>query len=305
MSACLCGLILGSTFLPNVDARRGYSIGVPGLDRSKIELRASLSQRAQRHYTMLRDSVRTVLLLAKRFDVKNVDQNGGKWLPPEIWYVVCKLLRAMHPRAPDSEYIDSDFYSEGRAEAPGYLEATGVRKLLLAELARKQGSFSKHSAERYRFLDNGVGRQPERFIYKNNLRKCINSIGERESGQHYFTSGVPWSKFPSKKFIDSIQDGDGYGPWYQCRDMIASQFKVSASLLRLHSLDLNAACTHSHDYPPLDSRPKCLPPGVRGDIYKHETKASSLFEHVTFMKGGIRTGEGCGGASAEEWMSGM
>ena len=154
-------------FPPNADARRGYSIGVAGLDRSKIEL-----------------------------------------------------------RDPDSDYgIDSDFYSEGRAVAPGYLEATGVRKLLLVELARKQDSFSsKRSAERCRFLDNGVGRQPERFIYKNNLRKCINSIGERESGQHYFTSGVPWSKFPSKKFIDSIQDGDGYGPWYQCicRDMIAS-----------------------------------------------------------------------------------
>ena len=48
---------------------------------------------------MSRDSVRTVLLLAKRFDVKNADQNGGKWLPPEIWHVVVELLRAMRPRA--------------------------------------------------------------------------------------------------------------------------------------------------------------------------------------------------------------
>ena len=58
---------------------------------------------------MLRDSVRTVLLLAKRFDVKNVDQNGGKWLPPEIWYVVCKLLRAMRPRAARERWSELGF----------------------------------------------------------------------------------------------------------------------------------------------------------------------------------------------------
>ena len=83
------------------------------------------------------------------------------------------------------------------------------------------------------------------------------------------------------------------------------QFKVSTSLLRLHSLDLDAACTHSHDRPSLDSRPTALPPGVHADIYKHKKKASSLFEHINFKKGGIPTGDGCGGTSADEWMSGM
>lgn len=66
---------------------------------------------APRHYSMSRDSVRTVLLLAKRFDVKNVGQNGGKWLPPEIWYVVVELLRGMRPRAARKRWSELGFCS--------------------------------------------------------------------------------------------------------------------------------------------------------------------------------------------------
>ena len=56
---------------------------------------------------------------------------------------------------------------------------------------------------------------------------------------------------------------------------------------------------------PRFGRPTVLPPGVRGDIYRHRAQASSLFGHVTFKKGGIPTGAGCGGTSAEDWMAGM
>lgn len=52
-----------------------------------------------KHHVMSRASVLTVLLVSKRFDIKNAEQNGDKWLPPEIWRVVIGLLKAMHPLA--------------------------------------------------------------------------------------------------------------------------------------------------------------------------------------------------------------
>ena len=112
---------------PPVDARRGYSIGVPDLDRGRIELRTS-----------------------------ELDTSRYHWDP-------C--------------------FKEDRAHPAGYMKSTGIRKLLLAELARKQGSIKNNRpAARKKFLDNGIS---------------------------MIDGG--W-KFPSQKFIDSI-GMDDYGPW--------------------------------------------------------------------------------------------
>lgn len=186
-------------------------------------------------------------------------------------------LRKTEDPAASRWYSYYDDIHRGKAQPAGYMEAKGVRKLLLAELARKQGSISnRRPAARHKFLDNGVG------------------------GHGY--------KFPSQNFINSIGQDD-YGPWYKCCGHDCSHVFPpfgGGVYLRFSVLSRSSiidALTHGHSS--LDSRPTALPPGVHADIYKHKKKASSLFEHINFKKGGIPTGDGCGGTSADEWMSGM